>query len=175
MLRLRPAALAALILVGSPCLANAQNAPGGGASLERLTGSEFQALTDARIAIVKFALQMTPDQEKLWPPVEEAIRARAAGRQARLAEREARVNELRNGNAIEVLRDRNPVDFLRRRADALAQRSAEVRRLADAWEPLYQTLNADQKRRLGIAAILVFRDMRDQVEDRLLENTDTED
>ena len=48
------------------------------------------------------------------------MRFRAAGRQARLAEREARVGELRERNAIEISRDRNPVDFLRRRADALA-------------------------------------------------------
>jgi hypothetical protein len=61
MLRLRPAALAALILVGSPYLANAQNAPDR-ASPERLNASELKELTDGRISIVKFALQMTPDQ-----------------------------------------------------------------------------------------------------------------
>ena len=35
------------------------------------------AFTDARIGIVKAALQLTPDQEKYWPAVEEAIRNRA--------------------------------------------------------------------------------------------------
>jgi hypothetical protein len=34
-------------------------------------------LTDVRIDIVKIALKMTPDQEKYWPAVEDAIRARA--------------------------------------------------------------------------------------------------
>ena len=107
-------------------------------------------------------------------PVEEAIRFRAAGRQARLTEREARAGELRERNALEILLDRNPVDFLRRRADALAQRAAEVKRLADAWQPLYATLTPDQRRRLGVVATFVFRDMRDEVEDRLLENGDNE-
>ena len=131
MLRLVPLAFAALLMLGPPSSAGAQNVPGG-PSRERLTPSEFEALTDARIAIVKFALQMAPDQEKLWPAVEQAIRSRAAGRQARLAEREARAAELRDQNAIEHLQNRNPIDFLHRRADALAQRSAELNRLADA-------------------------------------------
>jgi hypothetical protein len=45
--------------------------------------TDFKALTDARIGIVKAALQLTPEQEKLWPPVEEAIRARADARYQR--------------------------------------------------------------------------------------------
>ena len=32
------------------------------------------AFTDARIAAVKAGLKLTPDQEKLWPPVEAAVR-----------------------------------------------------------------------------------------------------
>ncbi len=165
------AGLVALVTVGSSSLAHAQVSPAGTAR-EGPSAAELETLTDARISIVKFALQMTPDQEKLWPPVEEAIRSRAAGRQARLAEREARIAELRDRNAIEILQDRNPVDFLRRRADALGQRAAEVKRLSEAWQPLYETLNTDQKRRLGVAAIFVFREMRDEVEDRLLTNGD---
>ena len=66
---------------------------------------------------------------------------------------------MRDRNAIEILQDRNPVDFLRRRADALGQRAAEVKRLSDAWQPLYETLNTEQKRRLGVAAIFVFREI----------------
>jgi len=51
--------------------------PGGGPSPQDLA-----ALTDTRVELVKAALQMTPDRQKLWPPVEEAIRARSAMRQA---------------------------------------------------------------------------------------------
>ena len=170
MLRLGPALLAATLLVGSPCLSNAQSVSDG--VPRDLTATELGALTDARIAVVKFTLQMTPDQEKLWPAVEQAIRARAAGRRERLAEFMARVSELRGQNVIEALRDRDPIDFMQRHAESLAQRSTEVKRLADAWDPLYKTLTPDQKRRLGIVAILVFRDMRDSVEERLLTNAD---
>jgi hypothetical protein len=68
--------------------------------------------------------------------------------------------------------DRNPVDFMHRRADALAQRSADLNKLADAWQPLYQTLTPDQKRRMGFLAIFVVRDMRDRAEQRRIASDD---
>jgi hypothetical protein len=63
----------------------------------------------------------------VWASIEDAIRARAKNRQARIAEIEKRVTTLREGNPVEVLRNRDPVDFLQWRADALAQRSADLK------------------------------------------------
>lgn len=137
--------------------------------------AELNALTDARIAIVKAALQLTPDQEKMWPAIEEAVRARATGRQARVAAIATRVRELRDRSAIDILRDRNPVEFLRRRSNALAQRSAELKKLADAWQPLYATLSQDQKRRLGILTVYGLRELRDAVERRRMQDDEEED
>jgi hypothetical protein len=128
-------------------------------------------LTDARINIVKTALQLTPDQEKYWPAIEDAVRARAKDRQARMTNAAARASELRERSPIEALRDRNPVDFMHRRADALAQRAADLKKLADTWQP-YQTLNPDQKRRMGALTITVLREMRDAVEQRRLQTED---
>ncbi|MGA9267063.1 MAG: Spy/CpxP family protein refolding chaperone, partial [Rhodomicrobium sp.] len=39
---------------------------------------------------------------------------------------------------------------IRARADAMTQRAAELRKLADAAEPLYQSLSDDQKHRLHV-------------------------
>jgi hypothetical protein len=64
------------------------------------------------------------------------------------------------------MRDRDPVDFMHRRADALAERSGDLSKLADARQPLYQTFTPDQKRRMGYLAIFVVRDMRDRAEQR---------
>jgi hypothetical protein len=139
------------------------------AAVERLNATDVGSLTDARINIVKAALQLTPDQEKYWPPIEDAIRTRVKDRQARIASAAARRNELRDRSFIEVLRDRNPVDFLQRRADALSQRAADLKKIADAWKPLYQTLNPDQKRRMGALTIYVLREMRSAAEQRRLE------
>ena len=169
-LKIVAAGLAALFITASP-LAYAE-APSDG---PRLSAADLERLTDSRINIVKAALQLTPDQEKYWPAVEEAIRNRSKDRQARVAAAAARLNELRDRSVVEVMRDRDPIAFLHRRADALTQRGADLKKVADAWQPLYQTLTPDQKRRMAALALFVLRDMRDAVEQRRLQFEDYED
>jgi LTXXQ motif family protein len=135
----------------------------------QLSGSaDSNDLTDVRVNIVKAALQLTADQEKLWPAVEDAIRTRAKNRQERVANAAARINELRERTSIEILRDRDPIDFMHRRADALARRSADLKKLADAWQPLYSTLSPDQKRRMAFLTVFVLREVRSGIEQRQL-------
>jgi hypothetical protein len=169
MLKIVAAGVTALFIIASP-LAYAQ-APSAEAS-ERLSEADLSTLTDARIDLVKAALQLTPDQEKSWPPIEAAIRARARDRQARVADVATRLRELGDRSPIEALRDRNPVEFLQRRAEALAQRAADLKKLADAWQPLYQTLSPEQKRRMAAVTILVLRELRNDVEQRRLRSED---
>ena len=144
-------------------------------SLERVTEADVAHLTDARVNVVKSALQLTPDQEKLWPAIEDAIGARAKDRQTRVANVAKEAAELRDRSPIENLRDRNPVDFLSQRADALTQRGADLKKLADAWRPLYQTLTPDQKRRMAFLTVLVLREMRNAVEQRRVRAEEEED
>jgi hypothetical protein len=132
-------------------------------------------LTDARVNVVKAALQLTADQEKLWAPVEDAIRARAKDRQTRIANLQKEADELRGRSRLEILRDRNPVEFLNRRADALAQRAADLKKLAGAWQPLYQTLTPDQKRRMASLALVALRELRNGGEHRRLRADEDED
>ena len=68
--------------------------------------------------------------------------------------------------------NRDAVAFLNRRADALAQRSADLKKLADAWQPLYRTLTPEQKQRMGALTIFVLRDMSDVVEQRSAQSED---
>ena len=63
------------------------------------SAADLNSLTDARVAMIKAALQLTPDQQKYWPAVEDAIRARAKSRQARLE----RVAELRDSGPMEEI------------------------------------------------------------------------
>jgi hypothetical protein len=135
----------------------------------------LNALTDARVAIIKAALQLTPDQERYWPAIEEAIRARAKNRITRLEAVTTGVAERADRSPIENLRDRDPIAFLNRRADALAQRSADLKKLAAAWQPLYQTLTPDQHRRMGFVAMVVLRDLRNGIEQRRMQAADDED
>jgi hypothetical protein len=165
MLRIVGVGLTALFLTASP-LAYAQTP--SERTLDRLTEADVAQLTDARVSVVKAALQLTADQEKLWPPIENAIRTRAKDRQTRIVDVRKEADELRGRSPIEILRDRNPVDFLDKRADALTQRAGDLKKLADAWRPLYQTLNPEQKRRMAHLAIVTLREMRNSVERRRL-------
>ena len=125
---------------------SATTTTGGGQENARPSAADLNALTDARIGIVKAALQLTPEQAKYWPAVEEAIRNRAMGMQVRLAARRQRDQG-----------DSDIVDVVRHRADALAQRSAELKQLADAWQPLSATLTPEQKQRLRFFATNILR------------------
>jgi len=162
------ATMAALVIVGAP-MAHAQQAPsgpGGTSESARLNPTEFKILTDIRVAVVKAALQLTPDQEKLWPAVEEAIRARAESRFRRLSALRERLAQ--SG-------DIDPVQFYRQRADALADRAASLKKLADAWQPLYQSLTPDQKTRLRIVTIHAIQGIRTAIENRSEMEMDDED
>src|SRR6516165_418114 len=161
MLRIVTAGLTALFVTASP-LAYAQTA----ASAATPSAADWNTLTDMRIDVVKAALQLTPDQEKYWPAIEGAIRSRAKDRQARFAEMEKRLTDVREGNPVEVLRNRDTVAFLQRRADALAERSADLKKLADAWEPLYKTLSPDQKQRMAFLTLYVLHEVRNAAEER---------
>ncbi|MBW7971377.1 Spy/CpxP family protein refolding chaperone [Bradyrhizobium sp. BR 10289] len=137
----------------------------------RASASDLKSLTDMRVGIIKAALQLTPDQEKLWPAVEDAIRNRAKNRQARLE----RIAELHD-DATDPLHATNPVELMQRRGDRLVQRGTDLKKLAEAWEPLYKTLNEDQKRRMSFASYVVMRGMRDAIEHSLeSENEDDDD
>ena len=144
---------------------SATTTTGGEQENARPSAADLNALTDARIGIVKAALQLTPEQAKYWPAVEEAIRNRAMGRQVRLAAL-ARLREQGDGDTI---------DMVRHRADALAQRSAELKQLADAWQPLAGTLTPEQKQRLRFFAVNILRLVPRAVELRRTQNEDEGD
>jgi hypothetical protein len=166
------AAATAIILTASS-VANAQSPQATSAPPERLNAADRNVLTDMRIDLVKAALQLTPEQEKLWPPVESAIRARADNRRGRIARLQETVGRLADESRLEVLRNRDPVAFLQRRSDALAQRAADLDKLADAWQPLYKTLGQEQKQRLAALAIFVLNDMSDLAERRRAMRSET--
>lgn len=157
-------------------VANAQSSQTSSpATPQRLNTSDRNTLTDMRVDLVKAALQLTPEQEKYWPAVESAIRSNAEDRKARIAKIQETVGRRADEGRIETMRNRDPVAFLQRRSQALAQRSADLDKLAEAWQPLYNTLNQEQRQRMAALAIFVFREMSDAVDRRRAESEDNED
>ena len=158
----------ALFLTASP-IAYAQTPS---ATPERLNAADRNTLMDLRIDLTKAALQLTPDQEKYWPAVENALRARAEDRKARVAKISETVGRRADQSSVEAMRNRDPIAFLQRRSEALAQRSADVDKLADAWQPLYKTFSPEQRQRMAAIAVLVLHDMSDVVERRRAQSED---
>ena len=171
MLKIVVAGTTALFLTASP-IANAQTSQTSSATPERLNAADRNTLTDMRIDLVKAALQLTPEQEKYWPAVESAIRARGGGSESPSCKNRETVGKRADENRVEELRNRDPIAFLQRRSEALAQRSADLDKLAEAWQPLYKTLSPEQRQRMGALAIFVLHDMSDVVERRRAQSDD---
>src|ERR1700723_3722776 len=76
----------------------------------RMNPEDRAALTDARIAAVHAGLKLSPDQDKLWPPLETAVRDFA---KLRIDRANARMNAKQNEDQTAD----NPVARLRERAD----------------------------------------------------------
>jgi hypothetical protein len=112
----------------------------------RVSPEDRAALTDARIAAVKAGLKLNPDQENLWPPVEAAVRDFA---KLRIDRANARMNARRDDSQGAQKLD-DPVARLRERADTMATMAAAMKKIADAADPLYKTLDDGQKRRLAL-------------------------
>jgi hypothetical protein len=104
----------------------------------RMSPEDRAAFADARIAAVHAGLKLNADQEKLWPPVEAAVRDFT---KMRIDRANARMN---------TQQPEDPVSRLRQRADNMAATSAALKKIADAADPLYKTLDEGQKRRLAI-------------------------
>jgi zinc resistance-associated protein len=106
----------------------------------RMTPEDRAAFLDARIAAVHAGLKLTPDQEKLWPAAESAIRdALTQMRQAR-----QKIKEDARGTDRQ-----DPIARMRRGAERSMLVAQSLTKIADAAQPLYASLTDDQKWRLS--------------------------
>lgn len=113
---------------------------GGGYGGRNMSEQDRAAFFAAHLASVRAGLTLTPEQEKLWPPLESAVRDAARQRQ------EWRDRLQKEG------RPASPVDAMRRMAEISTARGETLKRVADAAAPLYSSLSDDQKRRLNVLA-----------------------
>lgn len=136
------AAVAVLAIAGSTAV-YAQHRHWGYGHM-RMSPEDRAAYSDARIAAVHAGLKLTADQEKLWPPVEAAVKEFA---KLRIDRANARMNP--SDDSSQQKPD-DPVSRLRERADNMATSAAALKKIADAADPLYKTLDDSQKRRLAV-------------------------
>jgi len=131
-------ATAVLAVLGASSVC-AQPVPdrGDGARPPALSREDAGAYLEARISALHSGLQLTPEQERLWPAFEQAYRESA---------------KLRLERGSEPAAADDPVARMQRRADALTRRAAAAKALAEAAAPLWQSFGDGQKRRFATLA-----------------------
>ena len=137
-----------VLAIAGTSLVCAQQGPGAveRGSHWKMSAEDISAFGEARIAAVHAGLKLTAEQEKSWPAVESALRDLAKQRSERFAARAS------------ADKPKDPVERLNLRAEAMTQRGAALKKLADASGPLYKSLDEGQKHRFTMLARLGGRD-----------------
>ena len=106
------------------------------------TAEDRQAFADARLAALKAGLSLTEAQAKNWPAFEQAVRELQKLRASRIQAQAEQRNKPQAQSA-------DPADRLRQRGTAMAETGAALKKLSDALDPLYKSLDESQKRRFA--------------------------
>jgi len=114
---------------------------------EEQAAGDFAALAEARIAALKAALELTPDQQSKWSVLESALRDNAMLRSEQIAHRQDDANRRHEAAA-----EPDVIALVQRRAEALSAAAATLKRVADATAPLYESLDARQRQRFVVLA-----------------------
>jgi hypothetical protein len=136
----------ALILLTAAAMAAGFALAGSAVARDRsdrvqLSANQIADRADARTARMKVELRLTPEQEKNWSGFETAMRDMGKKRaDRRIALREERAQRKGRVDAIEQMR---------KQADAQIERADDWKKLADAAQPLYASLDEQQKRRFA--------------------------
>lgn len=142
------AGTAALIAASGAVFAQTQGTSGPNDGQNRRGGQQLSqedraSLLDARFAALKAGLKLTPDQEKLLPPVQDVVRKIADQRAERVTQMREERRQARQNNAAPDFAAR-----LDRMAEMAQTRAENAKALADAVKPFYASLDERQKRLL---------------------------
>jgi hypothetical protein len=135
-------ALAAVVAVpATVAIAKTDNA-----GWRQMTPDTRARLQEGRVAMVKAALQLTPDQEKLWAPVETQVREGFKAREAWMEEwkkkREERKAEREKGGE-----QKRPdlADRFQKMSLRMTERADRMKAFTAAFTPFYASLSDEQK------------------------------
>ena len=147
----RGLALALLIGVSPVAVLVAQAARDGG---WKMSDESRERLQDGRIAAAKASLKLTADQEKLWAPVEEQVRAMYKERGEKRAERQKKREERRaerdKGEKSAETRPRpNIAERYERMSERLSARADKMKAFSTSFSPFYASLTDQQKEVVG--------------------------
>lgn len=156
----RSLGLALLIGVSPIAVLVAQAARDGGWNM---SAESRERLQDGRLAAAKATLKLTPEQEKLWAPIEEQVRTMYKERADKRAEREKRREERRaerdkagdqkagDQKSADNRQRPNVAERYERIAKRLSDRADKMKAFSSAFSPFYASLTDAQKEVVGPA------------------------
>jgi hypothetical protein len=116
---------------------------------KRLSPETSARLEDGRIAMAKTALKLNEEQEKLWAPVEEQVRADYAERRKRREQWREKHAERRDGHGRDELtlpeRVERRGERMTTRATRMSARAEKTKEFAEVLKPFYASLSDEQK------------------------------
>jgi ABC-type sugar transport system substrate-binding protein len=133
-------ALTAAALLAGAALSGSAVAQDSSRRVE-LTANQIADQVDAFTARVRADLRLTPEQENNWAGFESAVRDISKKR----ADREVtlRADRAQHKGPVDV------IEQMRRGAASMSERSVDQKNLADAAQPLFASLDDQQKRRFA--------------------------
>lgn len=145
MLKAVVAATAAVTIAGSSMAYAQRDERADGARRWQPTTEDIRAFQAARLAALRAGLALTSDQETHWPAFEQAMRDLQQLRLNRITA----IHDARRDDRPAVA---DPAERMRERATRLSENGAVLKRLAEATDPLYRSLDDAQKRRFAVLA-----------------------
>jgi len=134
-------ALAAVVAVPAT-VAIAKTAENAGWQLTPDTRARLQ---EGRLAMVKTALQLTPDQEKLWAPVETQVREGFKAREARREEWKKLREERKAAEEKGEQKRPDLADRFQKMSQRMTERADRMKAFSTAFSPFYASLSDEQK------------------------------
>jgi hypothetical protein len=132
----------AAVFVSAPGFALAAEGDQQSSRTERIQqwAADRETVLDAKLAGIKAGLALTADQEKLWGPFQSAVEDAAKSRTDAMRQM---MQTRAQGEQM------SPVDHLESMANRLSQGATDVKKIADAAKPLYDSLDESQKHKFG--------------------------
>jgi hypothetical protein len=133
----------AAVFVSAPVFALAEEGDQQSSHAARMQqwAADRETVLDAKLAGMKAGLALTADQEKLWGPFQSAVHDAAKSRMDAMRQM---MQTRAQGEQM------SPVDHLEAMASRLSQGATDVKKIADATKPLYNSLDESQKHKFGM-------------------------
>lgn len=115
---------------------------------QRMTPDARARMDEGKLAFAKAALKLTPEQEKLWTPLESQIRTAFKDREAKMAERQKMREDRKAEKDAAATTGKTRPDMserLDKMSQNMSERAERMKAFATSFKPFYTALSDEQK------------------------------